>query len=109
MTDELATLPDINDARLPTTYVRAVDALEKCQRADECKTWADKAAALASYARQSHDETLEKMAKRIRVRAIRRCGELLKQVEAGQTGPRVEGRQRPATRTEAAADVGILS
>jgi hypothetical protein len=35
-------------------------------------------AALASYAKQSEDETLMKLAMRIRARAVRRCGELLK-------------------------------
>jgi hypothetical protein len=48
---------------------------------DECKTWADKAAALASYAKQSEDKGLENSSKRIKARAISRCGELLKQIE----------------------------
>lgn len=46
----------------------------------------DKAEALASYARQSKDDTLRKMADRIQARAIRRCGELLRQVEASKGG-----------------------
>jgi len=36
--------------------------------------------ALASYAKQSDDDTLEKMAMGIRARAIQRCGQLLEQV-----------------------------
>lgn len=47
---------------------------------------ADKAAALASYAKQSQDDELMKYAVRIRDRAIRRCGELLKQVDPGKGG-----------------------
>jgi hypothetical protein len=44
---------------------------------DECVSWADKAMALASYARQVDDETLRKLADRIKARAIRRVGEFL--------------------------------
>ncbi len=46
-------LPIIPDARLPRTYEAAKAALSECQQVDECKDWADKAAALASYARQA--------------------------------------------------------
>lgn len=71
------------DAPLPIVYERATKALAECARIDECQDWANKAKALASYARQSKDDTLRKMADRIQARAIRRCGELLKQVESG--------------------------
>lgn len=43
-----------------------------------------RAEALASYAKQAKDDALRKMADRIQARAIRRCGELLKQVEPKQ-------------------------
>jgi hypothetical protein len=62
----------------------AKKALAECEKIDECKDWADKAAALASYAKQSKDESLFKMATRIQARAIRRCGELLKEIETMQ-------------------------
>jgi hypothetical protein len=66
-------------------YRSNADALiTECSRIDECQEWADKAAAMASYARQSEDDTLEKMARRIRARAIERCGELLKQIAAAK-------------------------
>jgi hypothetical protein len=45
--------------------------------------------ALASYAKQSEDETLRKMADRIQARAIRRCGELLKLFD-GRGGDRTK-------------------
>jgi hypothetical protein len=67
---------------LPRTYEAAKSALAQCANLDECQQWADKAAALASYARQANDDQLEKMALRIRARAVRRCGELLKQFDA---------------------------
>lgn len=74
-------LPDISTARLPATYEAACSALSECSRIDECQSWADKAEAMASYARQAKDDQLRKMADRIQARAIRRCGELLKQIE----------------------------
>ena len=74
-------LAPIHAAQLPRTYEAARAALAECSAVDECKDWADKAAALASYARQSQDDQLEKMANRIRARATRRAGELLKQIE----------------------------
>ena len=74
-------LHSISSARLPQTYETAKNALAECSRIDECQAWADKAEAMASYAKQAKDESLRKMADRIQARAIRRCGELLKQIE----------------------------
>jgi hypothetical protein len=79
MTDVTA-LSTLN-AQLPQSYERAKEALSTCSSIDECKDWSDKAMALASYARQAGDKTLENYAIRIRSRAIRRAGELLKQFD----------------------------
>jgi hypothetical protein len=79
MTDVTA-LSTVN-AQLPQSYERAKEALSTCSSIDECKDWSDKAMALASYARQADDKTLENYAIRIRSRAIRRAGELLKQFD----------------------------
>lgn len=83
----------IQAARLPETYENARVALAECQQVDECKDWADKAAALASYAKQAEDDQLERMAQRIRARAIRRAGELAKQLmqPAHRPAENVEG------------------
>lgn len=67
----------IAQADLPAVYERAKLALTDCAKIDECADWSNKAAALGSYARQANDDELEKLAMRIRARAIRRCGELL--------------------------------
>ena len=48
-----ANLPDVSTARLPAAYEAASRAIAECERIDECKDWSDKAAALASYARQA--------------------------------------------------------
>jgi hypothetical protein len=107
------TVPNANDAKLPASYEAAKTALTNCASIDECQTWADKAAALASYAKQSKDEELMKMATRIRDRAIRRAGELLKQIEPA-TGKnnqyeQVKGGDAPTfhSRTEAAEAAGM--
>ena len=43
----------------------------QCNQIDECQEWANKAEALASYARQAEDSTLHKLSDRIRARAVR--------------------------------------
>lgn len=103
-------LAPINAARLPQTYEAARTALAECSEVDECKDWADKAAALASYARQSQDDQLERMAQRIRARAIRRAGELLKQIEPQQgANQNIKAGDHPnvLTRTDAAREAGM--
>jgi hypothetical protein len=52
----------VANAKLPVVYDKARAALARLDRVDECKDWADKAEAMASYARQSKDESLFKMA-----------------------------------------------
>jgi AraC-like DNA-binding protein len=97
----------VSRASLPRTYEAAQAALAECSQVDECKDWADKAAALASYARQSEDQELERMAQRIRARAIRRAGELLKQIEP-QQGARYDlGSQAAPSRKDVARDAGM--
>jgi len=86
MTALPANLPDVSRARLPATYEAAKSALSECSRIDECAEWANKAEALASYAKQANDDQMRKMADRIQARAIRRCGELLKQVPQNSGG-----------------------
>lgn len=74
----------VSQARLPQAYEAAKTALANCAALDECQQWADKAEALASYAKQADDDTLRQMADRIQARAVRRAGELLKQFDARQ-------------------------
>ncbi len=101
------------NASLPEKYEHAKRALADCASIDECLTWADKSAALASYARQAKDDQLEKHALRIRARAIRRAGELLKQIESAKGGDRKsneyqrEGNQPLITRHTASKDAGM--
>jgi hypothetical protein len=103
-------LPSIATASLPATYERAKVALSICDRIDECKDWADKTAALASYAKQADDPTLHNFATRISARAIRRCGELLQQFQTGPDGGRPKGNgtgNDTVSQREAAAHAGM--
>lgn len=103
-----AMLPAVADAPLPKMYEGARIALAECNRIDECQSWADKAAALASYARQANDDSLLTLAKRIQGRAVRRAGELLKQIPS-QSGKRtdLQPNDGAVTRSEAAEQAGL--
>lgn len=108
----IASLPNISDAKLPVAYESAKKALSECASIDECKDWADKAAALASYAKQAKDDSMRKMAERIQARAIRRCGELLKQVEPATGGQPYQARSTqdavvPSSRSGIATAAGL--
>jgi len=103
-----ANLPDINAARLPSVYQAAKVALAECERMDECKDWADKMEALASYARQADDDALLKHCMRIKARAIDRCGEILRAVPAAVNRHQVtSGGNAPTGRMQAARDAGL--
>lgn len=97
----------ITSAPLPATYENARTALAQCQAIDECKDWADKAAALASYARQSEDLEMEKMAQRIRARAMRRAGELLKQVNGKGNNQHTDGSDSKLAQSDLARQAGM--
>jgi hypothetical protein len=101
-------LPSISKAELPQAYSNAKRALALCERVDECHDWADKAKAMASYAKQSKDMSLYKMAVRIQNRATRRCGELLMAIPAAN-GARtdLEPHTAAGTRSDAAAEAGL--
>jgi len=103
-----ANLPSIAHAKLPKTYEHAKTALEECSNLDECRDWAKKAEALASYAKQAGDDTLRKMADKIQARAIRRCGELLREIEANQGGrPKLGSLADQVSRSKAASNAGL--
>jgi len=94
-------------ARLPQTYEAAKVALSNCASIDECKDWSDRAEALASYAKQADDDSLRIMADRIQARAVRRCGELLKQVDGRGGDQSKKGGAPLFARREAASQAGM--
>ena len=121
---------EIAQAQLPARYESACKAIAECVRIDELKDLADRQAALASYAKQAKDDSMMRLAQRIQLRAVRRCGELLKQipdtnrgrpVNSGDTRPNLDGwipgtgTSEPSlegwlpgyTRSKAATDAGM--
>lgn len=105
-----STLPSIAGASLPAKYEAAKFAILEAANIDECKGWADKAQALASYAKQSKDDEMEKLAQRIRARAVRRCGQLLEEIEkAHGANQNIKEDTRPnvQTRKESALEAGL--
>jgi len=101
--------PSIANANLPAVYQSAKDAMQRCADVDEVKDWRDKSEALVSYARQAQDETLEKLAVRIRARAIRRAGELMKvfQSPGGRPSKTTSPKDGGFSQRQAAAAVGF--
>ena len=75
-------------------YDGMVTAIERCHRTDEVKDIRDKAMALEHYARQAHNIEAEKKAIEIRVRAERRAGQLLAEIDRLQAGKLPGGQDR---------------
>ena len=68
---------------LPTNYSAMKVAIAECDKVDECKEWADKAAALAAYHRMSRDKENAARCERIRARAVDRAGEFQGKKQTG--------------------------
>ena len=67
-------------------YDAMVSAIAECHRVDEVKDLANKAQALALYARQAQNVDAERKATAVRLRAERRAGELFKELERSSGG-----------------------
>jgi hypothetical protein len=88
-------------AKLPLNYEEAKHALAECARIDECKSWADKAEAIRSYAKQIDDPQLLAYSKRIKVRAIDRMGELVAEIPPKPgANQNIRGRHPPKFKPE---------
>lgn len=93
----------------------AYTAMAEAHRVDEVKDIRDKAEAMAAYARQAKDNELIQYATEIKVRAERRCGELLRvTAERGERATQAQhGRGVQAsveasdTRPPTLADMGL--
>lgn len=90
-------------------YEAARTALAEAHRVDEVKDIRDKAEAMAAYARQARDTALVQYATEIKVRAERRCGELLRDSErnGGAKGVGPIAVERYDTNQPTLADLGI--
>jgi hypothetical protein len=74
-------------------YEKMRKALAECRRVDEAKDIRDKAEALRAYARQIHDREAERMMVEIKLRAMRRCGEITRDFYKSKGG---RGKTLPA-------------
>lgn len=89
-------------------YEQARTALAECHRVDEVKDIRDKAEAMAAYARQAKDSELIQYATEIKVRAERRCGELLKATaDSGQRATRGVNVERYDIDKPTLSDMGL--
>jgi hypothetical protein len=90
-------------------YEAARTALAEAHRVDEVKDIRDKAEAMAAYARQAKDSELIQYATEIKVRAERRCGELLSVTEknTGARGIGTSAVERSDCTPPTLADMGL--
>lgn len=81
----------VDRAAFPTLYIAARNALQACERVDECKDLQDKYDALARYAKQAQNEELWVLARKVALRAERRMGEILDSLPKSKGGPNSQG------------------
>jgi hypothetical protein len=96
------------NTNFPALYEGAKAKLAQCVAIDECSAWKDEAAGLAAYAKQTHDDSLFVLAKRIQLRAYQ-CGELLQKIPPahGANQNIREGDLKKVTRESAATEAGL--
>ncbi|WP_250518522.1 hypothetical protein [Caballeronia sp. ATUFL_M1_KS5A] len=107
---KVVALQSASDTFVPSRYESMCRAIAECDAIDEVKDLRDKAMALEVYARQAMNVEAERQAQRIRVRAERRAGELLKTTPKRTGGDAAKARSKQTTEFSpppALADLGI--
>tara|TARA_R110000787_G_scaffold71724_2_gene159641 strand:+ start:440 stop:1036 length:597 start_codon:yes stop_codon:yes gene_type:complete len=74
-------------------YDAMVTAIQVCERVDEVKDIRDKAVALEAYAKQANNMEAERQCALIRVRAERKCGQMLRDTEKATGNQHVNSAQ----------------
>lgn len=73
-------------AVVPVEYESAVKALQACVTLDDAKIWADKSDALAAWAKIYRNDEAGIEARRLKLHAFRRMGELAREIRPKITG-----------------------
>jgi hypothetical protein len=99
----------VSDGTQLVRYDAMCRAIAEAYEVDEVKDIRDKAVAIEVYARQAKNVEAERQACEIRLRAERKCGELLREREKAKRGPDKDTGQRSqrSTSVETLADLGI--
>lgn len=74
-------MEDLGNSVALVRYDAMCVAIRECERVDEAKEIRAKAIALEAYARQANNHEAEEGVRRIRIRAERKCGELLQEMQ----------------------------
>jgi hypothetical protein len=90
-----ASLPAVAPTGFPMAYEAAKLAIQKCESPLECRTMADKAAAMRVYARMRDDKELHNRAVRLQAWADRRWGELDKELNPDRRQENLKQNQAP--------------
>lgn len=91
-------------------YDAACRAISECRRVDEVKDWIDKTAAIEAYGRMSRNVEIENDYAEVKLRAIRKLGELLIDVEKNTGSRGIGSAVQPPDRTIAVptlANMGV--
>ncbi len=97
-------------------YEEARAALAACVKIDEARNIRDTAEAIRAYARQANDTEIESRAAEIKLRALRRLGELSREMPRAKPGGTINGKKGGAkidcpgggqSKNDALADAGI--
>lgn len=94
-------------ARVAPNYEAMRTAIEVCERVDEIANLADHAVAAQAYFRQTQDVDNETQASRIRVRAERKLGSILKRMAETGARRKQNDNQHGASSAVRLADLGI--
>jgi hypothetical protein len=84
---------ELETARFPDNYIRARKAIHECALVDEVTAWANRSAAMATYAREISDRSMLDDAIRIQARALERLGEMLAEMPGSRDDKRVFAEQ----------------
>ncbi len=89
-------------------YEGAKGSLQLYSTVDEVKEIRDKALAIEAYAKQANDYQLERDAAAARVRAERRCGQLLREMEKAKGGnPQLVANHDRLEKPKTLAEMGV--